>query len=169
MIKYLILAAGDISKSLQNEKDTNNANHRNMTTDDANEAEIGSTFTISPNPNHSSHSYSNHIGDQSTSTSIGIGTLKLILKSIEPPSNDLITAFEYNGTCCPPSHRSNPKNLIGSIIQVNNPDFCRGILLLHANQCQIIHINAGTSSNSIIIDSFDDEIMEELFNEDDFL
>ena len=115
MIKYLILAAGDISKSLQNEKDTNNANHRNMTTDDANEAEIGSTFTISPNPNHSSHSYSNHIGDQSTSTSIGIGTLKLILKSIEPPSNDLITAFEYNGTCCPPSHRSNPKNLIGSI------------------------------------------------------
>lgn len=145
MTKYLILAATDISKP-QKEQDSDQRHHRNITIDDDDNA---------------SENYRNTIN-----TGNNPGKLKFILKAIDPPSEEFQVAFEYLGNV-----GRDPKSLIGSLIQLNNPDSCRGVLLLNMNQCSIIG-NHGLTSNGIQDQQqFDvnDELIEELLFSDDAL
>lgn len=113
--KYLILAIGDLSKSQKNPK-IDNENHRNITVeaDEINEP-IWNRTSISSN-----------------------GCMKLILKQIEPPTDDLITAFEFEGSLQKTSGLD-ANSLVGCCLIIKNiPDICRGILLLKAFDCQVI-------------------------------
>lgn len=158
MTTYLILAAVDISKSNASQTENTQRNNRNITID----SEETGEGTV-----RSTNSYSTAFN----------GTIKFILKAIEPPSEELVTAFEYSGSCC---CGIDPKSLIGSIIKVNNPEFCRGILLLKSDQCQITKNNATSNTNTsnntnntnptqFDQDSFDEDLIEELFNDHEFI
>jgi hypothetical protein len=142
--KYLILAVGDISKSQQN--NTRIDGNRNITieTDDTNEP-IWNRTTFSSN-----------------------GCMKLILKQIEPPTDDLITAFEFEGSVVKKSGLD-LNSLIGCCLIVINPDICRGILLLKASDCQVIR--SGTmvhvvSEDIDIIDGLGDDLIEQFLDND---
>lgn len=150
-MKYLILALGDISKSQQNQKN-DNGNHRNITVeaDEVNEP-IWNRASVSSN-----------------------GCMKFILKPIEPPTDDLITAFEFEGSLVKKSGLD-ANSLVGCYLIVNNPDICRDILLLKTVDCQIIRsmTNANVYNNNLNddiigdnIDGLGDDLIEQLLDDD---
>lgn len=155
-MKYLILAAGDISKSQQNNTKNERVDHRNIIVE-----------TDEPVWNRASASTN--------------GSMKFILKQIEPPAEDLITAFEFEGSVSKKSGLDS-NSLVGCCLVVDNPGLCRGILLLKSSECQIIRSNdsqiisnnnARSSSTSVNvinditgeIDDIGDDLIEELFND----
>ena len=146
MHKFVILAVRDISKS----EFTENASlktgaQRNITTDTNNE-------------NDNSTNYFNR-------NTVSSKCLKFILKQINPPSEDLITAFEFDGSVVP-SSKIPLNSLCGSVIEISDSplDFCRGILLLHSQKCKI-RTDVANSPNEFIDDQLDDDIIESLFDE----
>lgn len=150
-MKYLILALGDLSKSQQNPK-IDIVTHRNITVeaDEVNEP-IWNRTSVSSN-----------------------GCMKFILKPIEPPTDDLITAFEFEGSLMKKSGLD-ANSLVGCCLIVNNPDICRGILLLKAFDCQIIRpmtnntvYNGAVRNNSTNgdIDGLGDDLIEQLLDDD---
>lgn len=150
-MKYLILAVGDVSKSQQNTQTTGNVNQRNITveTDEINEPIWNRTI----------------VGSN--------GCMKFILKQIEPPADDLVTAFEFEGSVVKKSGLD-PNSLVGCCLIVNNPDICRGILLLKSSECHVIRHTNNTASNNVVMvnditgemDAFGDDLIEELLDDD---
>lgn len=156
-MKCLILAAGDISKSQQNNTKNERADHRNIVVE-----------TDEPTWNR-------------TSTSSN-GSIKYILKQIEPASEELVTAFEFEGSISK-NIGVDLNSIVGCCLVVDNPDMCRGILLLKSSDCQIIrsndsqintNINRTSSSASVNIinditadmDDLGDDLIEELFDDE---
>ena len=153
-MKYLILAVGDISLSEKNSAKDERLDYRNITveTDE-------SIWNI---------------------TSAGAnGSMKYILKQIEPAAEELITAFEFEGSVSKKIDLDY-NSLVGCCLVVNNPDVYRGILLLKSHECQIIRSNDSqiittnntTSSSSKVFniinditsdkDDLGDDLIEEL-------
>jgi len=151
MHKFVILAVRDISKSEFSESENlNTAAQRNITTDTAtneNEAYSNNIFWNRPNFMNSK-------------------CLKFILKPLEPPSENLITAFEFDGSISGHSGAST-SSLCGSILEVaEGPlDYCRGILLLHRKKCKYITNQQGPID--IVDDQLDDDAIESFFNDMD--
>ena len=144
-MKYLILAAGDISKSQNNSKIDGN---RNITveTDEINEPTWNRT-SVSSN-----------------------GCIKMILKPIDPPSENLITAFEFEGSVVKKSG-FDEKSLVGCCLVVNNPDVYRGILLLKAADCKIFNSTSSvaTAAHHPIpedINGLEDDLIDQLLKDD---
>lgn len=158
-MKYLILAGGDISKSQQNVTKIDGNRNITVETDEVNEP----------------------IWNRSVASSNGC--MKFILKPIEPPTDDLITAFEFEGSVVKKSGLD-ANSLVGCCLIVNNPDICRGILLLKASDCQIIRLgnavsnsNTGATTNTNVnitttlnepddIDVLGDDLIEKLLDDD---
>ena len=139
--KYLILAIGDLSKSQKNPR-IDNENHRNIIVeaDEINEP-IWNRTSISSN-----------------------GCMKFILKQIEPPTDDLITAFEFEGSLMKKSGLD-ANSLVGCCLIVKNvPDICRGILLLKAFDCQIIRT---MTNNTVYNTAYDNTRNNTVYNTHD--
>ena len=147
MKKFLILAAADISKAQPPTQSTSNSassngQHRNITIDSDEPMEVRNTGQFVRN-----------------------GCVKFILKEIHPNASEaLITAFEYEGKIYKQQPSIDPKSLVGKVLEVNecDMDFCRGILLLKCDRCQISGMTGDSSASTGMDDLFDDEDLLDL-------
>lgn len=142
---FLILAVKDISKSDFSEKEMLTAENGN-------------------NTNRQSGSNQRNIirdegFDSMWSRQSSVRCLKFILKplndfsslknadvhgNIIPNSNEFVTAFEFIGQVSLSS-----SGLIGSILEIRGAlDFCRGVLLLHAERCSLKYANINANANA---------------------
>lgn len=150
---FLVLAVRDICKSEFSEKETNTntIDNANANTNANNNTNNNNQRNIIRDEGFEGTNYWNR---QSSSR-----CLKFILKPINTKnsfekkatnssnSDELLTAFEFNGLIAVPS--LNPKSLTGMFLEIRGSlDLCRGILLLQADKCSFKAANTDMIANT---------------------
>ena len=146
--QFNILACRDVSKSEFSEAEKQRAAQISIAG--------GRTLLLDQDENATSSNNSNN--NNSNYTFSSKKCLKLVLQPLFQESNlpELLTAFEFAGSLTLGGTVVDAEGLEGKVLEVDSDhlDLMRGVLLLDANQCQILETSM---------------IPDEFFLEDDFI